>query len=110
MTTIESAAIVGAGQMGRGIAEVCTTSGIETWLCDVSQAALDDAVNIIETNLIKQVERGRMSNEALASALSRIRCSTRLEDLSEVDLAIEAATEKRSIKEDIFVQLDKTLN
>jgi 3-hydroxybutyryl-CoA dehydrogenase len=97
--------VVGAGQMGNGIAHVLSLAGYEVLLTDVSQDAIDNALSRIGANLDRQVSRGRITAEAKDAALSRIRTTLKLTDLGKTDLVIEAATERETVKQAIFEDL-----
>jgi 3-hydroxybutyryl-CoA dehydrogenase len=97
--------VVGAGQMGNGIAQVLSLAGYEVLLTDVSQEAIDTAVSRIAANMDRQVSRGRITAEARAEALARIRTTLKLTDLGKTDLVIEAATERETVKQAIFEDL-----
>ena len=103
--TIETIGIVGAGQMGNGIAHVCAVAGYDVLLTDVSQDALDRATALIDRNLTRQVSRDLLSESDRAAALARIRTTQTLTDLGPSDLIIEAATERETIKQAIFEDL-----
>ncbi|WP_025772505.1 3-hydroxybutyryl-CoA dehydrogenase [Thioalkalivibrio sp. HK1] len=98
--------IVGAGTMGRGIAQVCIQRGFDVALNDVDAKALEKAAAAIEKQLARAVEKGRISAEDQAAAMSRLRLAPSLEDLAEVDLCIEAATENPDLKLDLFRALE----
>ncbi len=102
---IRTVGVVGAGQMGNGIAHVMALAGYSVVMTDISQAQLDKAMALIERNLGRQVARGRIDEDAKAAALGRIAVTTRLTDLGASDLIIEAATEKESVKHAIFAEL-----
>ena len=102
---IQTVGIVGAGQMGNGIAHVMALAGYEVLLNDVSDEALQNALSTIDNNLMRQVSRGKVSEDDKASALSRIRTTRTLTDLGATDLVIEAATERETIKQAIFEDL-----
>ncbi|WP_299646568.1 3-hydroxybutyryl-CoA dehydrogenase [uncultured Jannaschia sp.] len=102
---IESIGIVGAGQMGNGIAHVCALAGYDVLLNDVRQEALDDAVGLIRRNLDRQVSREKISAEHRDAAMGRIRTTLTLTDLGATDLVIEAATEREDVKHAIFAEL-----
>ncbi len=102
---IKSIGIVGAGQMGNGIAHVCALAGYDVIMTDISQEALDSATALIEKNLGRQVGRGKISEEAKDDALSRIRTTLKLTDVGPTDLVIEAATERETVKTAIFEDL-----
>ncbi len=99
---IQSVGIVGAGQMGNGIAHVFAMAGYDVLLNDVNADSLAKAVATIDKNLERQVSRGKTTPEAKAAAMARIRTTLTLADLGQTDLVIEAATEKESIKQAIF--------
>jgi 3-hydroxybutyryl-CoA dehydrogenase len=102
---IRTVGVVGAGQMGSGIAHVFALAGYEVLLTDISEAALTRALETISRNIDRQIARGKVAPEAKAPALARIRTTLRLEDLGPSDLIIEAATERESVKVDIFQRL-----
>jgi 3-hydroxybutyryl-CoA dehydrogenase len=97
--------VVGAGQMGNGIAHVLSLAGYEVLLTDVSQEAIDQALSKIGANMDRQVSRGRISAETRAEAMARIRTTLKLTDLGKTDLVIEAATERETVKQAIFEDL-----
>ena len=105
MSGIKTVGVVGAGQMGNGIAHVCALSGYNVWMSDISQAALDEGLSTIEHNLERQVARNMIAVTDIDKIKSRISVTTDLEAFEQVDLAIEASTEDRLIKERIFGQL-----
>ncbi|CUX79653.1 MAG: 3-hydroxyadipyl-CoA dehydrogenase PaaH [Roseibaca calidilacus] len=102
---IKTVGIVGAGQMGSGIAHVFALSGHDVLLSDMSADALTKAVALIDRNIDRQVSRGKVSAEDKAAAMARIRTTTKLADLGPTDLIIEAATERESVKAAIFEDL-----
>ncbi len=102
---IESIGIVGAGQMGNGIAHVCALAGYDVLMTDVSQDALDRAIDIVRGNLERQGSRGKIDAAEVAPALARIRTTLTLTDLGKCDLVIEAATERETVKQAIFEDL-----
>ncbi len=99
---ITSIGVVGAGQMGNGIAHVMALAGYEVLLNDINQDALDAAVARIDKNLERQVSREKVSAEDKAAAMARISTTLKLPDLGRTDLVIEAATEREEIKHQIF--------
>ena len=103
--TIKSVGVIGAGQMGSGIAHVCALAGYQVRLSDIDPKALDNAVQIIDRNLARQVSRGRTSEADKDAAMKRIKTGTGYEILSECDVVIEAATEKEEVKREIFKKL-----
>ena len=102
---IRTVGVVGAGQMGNGIAHVFALAGYEVLLNDIAQDSLDRAVATIDKNLDRQVSRGKVSAEAKAAAMGRIRTTLVLTDLGPSDLIIEAATEREAVKQKIFDDL-----
>lgn len=101
--------VVGAGQMGNGIAHVGALSGFDVRLNDVSEAALDRARATIEANLARQVKKGALSEQAAFAAMGRIHTSVEREPLGDAQLVIEAATESRATKLRIFEGLAQVM-
>ena len=104
---IKSVGVVGAGIMGRGIAQVSAMAGYEVVLFDAFTSALENAMKIIEKDLAKGVEKGKVKAEVKDMALSKIKTTSTLDDMDEVELVIEAAPEDLSIKLPLFESLDK---
>ncbi len=102
---IKTVGIVGAGQMGNGIAHVFALAGYDVVMSDISQEALDKAVALIDRNLERQVSRGKISAADKAAALGRITTTLKLADVAQTDLVIEAATERETVKQAIFEDL-----
>ena len=102
---IESIGIVGAGQMGNGIAPVCALAGYEVVMSDVNEDALTRAVSAIDKNLERQVSRGKISTDEKAASRARIRTTVHLREVGPTDLIIEAATERETVKQAIFEDL-----
>ncbi|MEL8055562.1 MAG: 3-hydroxybutyryl-CoA dehydrogenase [Pseudomonadota bacterium] len=105
MTQLKTIGVVGAGQMGNGIAHVCALAGYDVILNDISQDALDKGMVAIEKNMTRQLSRDLISKDEMETGLGRIKATTSLSPFAETDLAIEAATENREIKERIFAGL-----
>jgi 3-hydroxybutyryl-CoA dehydrogenase len=105
---IKNLGVVGAGQMGSGIAQVGAMFGADVTLYDVAEAQLKKAEAGIQKSLSKLKEKGKLSEEP-ALILSRLKYSTKISDLSAVEMAIEAATENYSLKTKIFKELDGVL-
>ncbi|MFP4570911.1 3-hydroxyacyl-CoA dehydrogenase NAD-binding domain-containing protein, partial [Rhodosalinus sp.] len=99
---IETVGVVGAGQMGNGIAHVMALAGYEVLLNDLDAAALEAAIERIGRNLDRQVNSGKIAETDKTAALGRIRTTLELTDLGRCDLIIEAATEREEIKQKIF--------
>ena len=102
---IQTIGIVGAGQMGNGIAHVMALAGYDVLLTDVSEEALQKALKLVEGNMARQAGRGKITEDAMAAALGRIKTTTKLTDLGPSDLIIEAATERETVKQAIFEDL-----
>jgi 3-hydroxybutyryl-CoA dehydrogenase len=104
---IRRVGVVGAGTMGNGIAHVFARGGYNVVLCDLEQRFLDRALQTVAKNLDREVAKNKITAEAKAGALSRIRPVTDRGELSDCDFVIEAATEKVAIKTEIFGDLDR---
>ena len=102
---IKSIGVIGAGQMGNGIAHVCALNGFEVVLSDLSQEQLDKAMKTIGGNLNRQLARGKISEIDRAATMARISPATELKALADVDLVIEAATEDEAVKRKIFASV-----
>jgi 3-hydroxybutyryl-CoA dehydrogenase len=102
---IRKIGVVGAGQMGNGIAHVCALAGYDVTMSDISAEALERAMALIEKNLSRQVAREKITEAEMAEALGRIRTTTTLTELGPSDLIIEAATERETVKQAIFEDL-----
>jgi 3-hydroxybutyryl-CoA dehydrogenase len=102
---IAKVGVVGAGQMGCGIAQVCATAGYEVYLNDRLAPGIDDGLQMIAANLSRRVKSGKITEEAKASALSKIIAAPDLAQFSDCDLVIESATEKEATKRIIFEAL-----
>lgn len=102
---IRSVGIVGAGQMGNGIAHVFALSGYDVLLNDISDEGLKKAVATIDKNLERQASRGKITEADRAGAMGRIKTTLALPELGPCDLIIEAATEREAIKNQIFETL-----
>ncbi|MBL3569675.1 3-hydroxybutyryl-CoA dehydrogenase [Rhodovulum sulfidophilum] len=106
---VKTVGVVGAGQMGNGIAHVFALAGYEVTLNDISADALDRALGIIGKNLDRQVSREKITEAEKQAALGRISTTTVLTDLGSSDLIIEAATERETVKTAIFEDLQPHL-
>ncbi len=102
--------IVGAGQMGNGIAHVAAQNGFTVTMVDMKQEALAKALATIGKNMDRQVQKGGLTESAKNEALGRLKTSTDMADLAKCHLVVEAATENEDIKKKIFVQLDEIAN
>jgi 3-hydroxybutyryl-CoA dehydrogenase len=103
--SIKTVGVIGAGQMGNGIAHVFALAGYEVLLTDVDRSAMDAALKLIESNLSRQVSREKISDAEAKAAMARIDTTMTLADLGKTDLVIEAATERETIKAAIFEDL-----
>ena len=109
MADIKTVGVIGAGQMGSGIAHVCALAGYDVFLHDLSQEKIDAGVATIEHNLARQVGRGLIDDAAMKATLGRIRPAADLALIGQTDLAIEAATENEETKKSIFRALQPHL-
>ncbi len=105
MVDIRSVGIVGAGQMGSGIAHVVALGGYDVHLHDVSADRIEAGLKQIERNMSRQVVRGIITQEAMDGGIARIKAAPELQTLGNTDLAIEAATENEEVKKSIFKAL-----
>ena len=106
---IKTVGVIGAGQMGSGIAHVCALAGYEVLLHDVSRERIDQGIASIEKNLVRQVSRGIIEPDAMEAAMKRIKPAGELQTIGATDLAIEAATEDEETKKTIFRALSPHL-
>ena len=102
LMAIQTVGVIGAGQMGNGIAHVLSQSGYSVLLNDVNQDALDRAVERVRKNMDRQFRSGKISEDEINSAMGRIKTTLDLTELGTSDLIIEAATENESVKQKIF--------
>jgi 3-hydroxybutyryl-CoA dehydrogenase len=105
---VEKIAVIGAGTMGHGIAQVAAQAGLAVALVDVNRELVERGRSMIESNLKKGVERGKVTKQQMADALARIRTATDLADAAiEADLVIEAVVERLDAKRELFAKLDE---
>jgi len=109
MVDIRRVGVIGAGQMGTGIAHVCALAGYEVRLNDLSRERIDQGLALIEKNMTRQVHRGLITDDAMRAALVLIKPAETLAEIGQTDLAIEAATEKEDTKKAIFKALEPHL-
>lgn len=102
---IEKVGVIGAGQMGNGIAHVFALAGYDVLLTDISRDALDKAIALIDRNMERQVSREKITADEKKAAMDRITTTMTLTDLGQTDLVIEAATERETVKQAIFEDL-----
>jgi len=106
---IKKIGIIGAGQMGSGIAHVCSLAGLDVVLNDLSEERVTAGLATINGNMARQISRGQIAEEDRKAALDRVKPSTDFSDLSDCDLVIEAATENEDTKRKIFTNLCPSL-
>lgn len=99
--------VIGSGTMGRGIVEVFARAGYEVIVKDISEDFLKSMYQMIEKNLSRLIEKGKIADADKTSTMSRISHTLRYEDCKDCDLVIEVIAENQSLKEDIFKELDK---
>ena len=104
--TIETIAVIGAGTMGHGIAQVAAASGFPVLLRDVDRESLARGVRAIEGNLAKGIQRGKLTEEDRDRTLQQIRGTTNLKECAAADLIIEATPEQLELKKDVLRQLE----
>ncbi|MYL49533.1 3-hydroxybutyryl-CoA dehydrogenase [Halobacillus litoralis] len=105
--TINQVMVIGAGQMGAGIAQVFAQAGLNVKMNDMSQDALDQGLAGIEKRLKRAVEKGKMTEEDQKAAYGRLETTTNLKDASDCDLVVEAVVENMDVKVSVFQQLDE---
>jgi 3-hydroxybutyryl-CoA dehydrogenase len=106
---IRKIGVIGAGQMGSGIAQVCALANFEVKLNDVSPERIKQALATVNGNLARQVSKQTLTEDQRQAALKRIVAAEKLDDLGDCDLVIESATEKEDIKRKIFAELCPSL-
>ncbi|MBI5368901.1 MAG: 3-hydroxybutyryl-CoA dehydrogenase [Planctomycetes bacterium] len=109
MSDVKRVAVIGAGTMGNGIAQVFASSGCEVLLSDVKQEFLDRGLKSIRDSLERLVKKEKLTAAGRDETLGRLRSSTRLEDAAPVDFAVEAVFEDLKVKREIFATLDRVL-
>ena len=109
LVDIRRVGVIGAGQMGNGIAHVCALAGYDVVLTDVKPEALKKALDTINHNIDRQVKRSVLAEHERDAAVGRIKTSTSVADLKDCDIVIEAATENEQVKRDILKSLQGLL-
>jgi 3-hydroxybutyryl-CoA dehydrogenase len=104
---IKKVGVVGCGQMGAGIAQVCAQAGYQVIVSEINDELLNKGVKSLESRLGRDVEKGRLSQQDKDSILGRIKGTTDVKDFADRDLVIEAAIENMDLKKKIFAELDK---
>lgn len=108
--SIHSIGIIGAGTMGNGIAQVCAVSGINVVMVDINQAAVDKGIATISASLDRLIKKEKISESDKDKALSKIKGSTDYQDIKDLPMVIEAATENEAIKIKILQQIDQIVD
>ncbi len=104
---ITTVGIVGCGQMGAGIAEVAAKAGLEVMICEVNDEIMTRGLDKLQKSLAKAVERGKLAEEDMIAALTRISGTVNTEDLADCDIVIEAVFEDLDVKRAVFAKLDQ---
>jgi len=104
---IKTIGVVGAGQMGNGIAQVASHSGFQVVMSDIADSFVQKGLSTISKNLDRLVEKGKIPSQKKNEIMGRIKGTIRTQDLGEVDFLVEAATENESLKLNIFKELDQ---
>jgi 3-hydroxybutyryl-CoA dehydrogenase len=107
---IKTMGVVGAGQMGNGIAQVAAHSGLRVVMSDIADSFIQKGMNTISKNLDRMVEKGKMPSQMKNEVLGRIKATVQLKEMGEADFVVEAATENESLKLNIFKELDQVCN
>ena len=108
-TDIKKIGVIGAGQMGNGIAHVCALAGHDVYMMDISDDSLAAGMAVIEKNMGRAVKKEKMSQADMDSALARISTGTNYDGFADCDLVIEAATENEELKKEIIVDVCKVI-
>ena len=104
--SIQKIGVIGAGQMGNGIAHVAAASGLDVILMDVQQEFVDRGTKTIDKNLQRGVDKGRMTEDEKQAVLGRIQGSTSMDDFASCDFVVEAVVENLAVKQELFGKLD----
>ncbi|RYG60546.1 MAG: 3-hydroxybutyryl-CoA dehydrogenase [Alphaproteobacteria bacterium] len=106
LSEIQHIGVIGAGQMGNGIAHVAAQNGFKVTIVDINPASLEKALATIGKNMERQIQKGSMTEADKKAAEKRLNTSTKTADLADCDLIIEAATENEEVKKKIFKEID----
>jgi 3-hydroxybutyryl-CoA dehydrogenase len=104
---IKTIGVVGAGQMGNGIAQVAAHSGLRVVMSDIADSFIQKGMNTISKNLDRMVEKGKITPALKTEVLGRIKATVQIKEMAEADFVVEAATENESLKLNIFKELDQ---
>jgi len=107
MMEIKKVGVVGCGSMGTGIAQISAQSGYNVVVREINNEVLNNGLALIKKVLSRGVEKGKLTQEDMDTALDRIKGTTRMEDFSECDLVIEVVVENMDLKKEVFAELDK---
>jgi len=107
MADVRKVGVLGCGLMGSGIAEVAAKAGVETWVREVSDQLAEQGKAAVTRSLDKAVEKGKLEASERTAALDQLKFTTRLEDLADCDVIIEAVTEDLNLKNEMFGALDQ---
>jgi len=105
---IKTIGVVGAGQMGNGIAQVAAQSGFQVVMSDIAESFIQKGLATISKNLDRMVEKGKLSSQNREEIIGRIRGTIQIKEMAEADFVVEAATENESLKLNIFKELDQS--
>lgn len=105
MSDIKKIGVIGAGQMGNGIAHVCAQSGYDIFMLDINDEAIKRGMSVIEKNLSRQVSKGKLAEDEAKAVLAKIQTGTDYKSFGDADLVIEAASEDEEVKKIIFDKL-----
>lgn len=103
---IQHVGVIGAGQMGAGIAQVFAQSEFQVTLIDANEVALEKGLKSIQRQLLRAVEKGRMTEDAKELTLNRLKVSTNLQRVADADLVVEAVIENMDVKRELYIELD----
>jgi 3-hydroxybutyryl-CoA dehydrogenase len=104
---IRTIGVVGAGQMGNGIAQVAAHSGLRVVMSDIADSFIQKGMNTISKNLDRMVEKGKITPQLKGDVLGRIKATVQIKEMADADFVVEAATENESLKLNVFKELDQ---
>ena len=107
---ISSVGVIGAGQMGAGIAQVCAAIGKKVILCDIKQEFVDNGIGTITKNLKRSVSKERINQDEMDNTLGKVSTTLELNDLKDCNIIIEAIVENIDIKKKLFLDLGNICN